>query len=81
MLPLQTLNLSVPGGVKSLPVRFDGTYIQPDAHYQVFITPGFNAGHFWVTRKTREGFELHFNKGPTADANVDVLVRRAARRR
>jgi len=76
MLPLQTLDLSVPGGVTSLPVRFDGTYIQPDAHYQVFITPGFNAGHFWVTRKTREGFELHFNKGPAADTHVDVLVRR-----
>ena len=76
MVPLQSFSRSVPKGANSLSVRFNQMASQPDAHYQVFITPGFDAGHFWVTHKTRKGFKLNFKNGPITDGTVDVMVRR-----
>jgi len=71
------LTVSIPRGQTTVHVGLEGTAVQPNGAYQVLVTPNFNAGGSWVTKKGRDGFDLHVERAPEQNgAAADVLVQR-----
>ncbi|MBI4025108.1 MAG: hypothetical protein HY360_09010, partial [Verrucomicrobia bacterium] len=58
----------------SVEVKLAGMAVQPDANYQVAVTPNFNAGGVWVSRKQRDSITVNFNHPAPPGATLDVLI-------
>ncbi len=73
-----SLTVQVPEGETSVAVALDGMRRQPDAGYQVTVTPGWRAGEVWVTDKRPDGFTVNAANPAPEGASLDVVVRRTA---
>ena len=72
-----SLTMPVPEGETSVAVALDGMHRQPDARYQVTVTPGWRAGEVWVTDKRADGFTVDSANPAPEGATLDVVVRRS----
>jgi hypothetical protein len=70
-------DLRVPIGTRQLKVELPPMERQPDGNYQVIVTPGFDAGNFWVSGREGRGFTINFAKAAPRGARVNVLIERA----
>ena len=73
-----SLTVPVAAGESSVAVTLEGLRRQPDANYQVTVTPGWRAGEVWVTDKRPEGFTVNAANPAREGATLDVVVRRSA---
>ena len=64
----------VPEGATSVEAPLAGLNEQADANYQVAVTPTFNAGGAWVSRKERNRVIINFANPAPAGAKLDVIV-------
>ncbi len=73
-----SLTVPVAVGETSVEVALAGVHRQPDAGYQVTVTPGWRAGEVWVTDKRPDGFTVSAANPAPEGASLDVIVRRSA---
>ena len=76
MSPTLVKTVKVPEGKQSNRVELSGMESQPGA-YQVFVTPNFDTGGFWISEKREHGFVIHFKNAAPARAEADLLIQRS----
>ncbi len=69
--------VAVAVGETSVHVPLEGLERQPDAAYQVSVTPNWRAGDVWATDRGPDGFTVNAENAAPEGATVDVIVRRA----
>ena len=69
--------VAVAVGETSVRVALVGLERQPDAAYQVAVTPNWRAGDVWATDRGPDGFTVNVENAAPEGATVDVIVRRA----
>lgn len=72
-----SLTVPVPVGESSVVVALTGLRRQPDARYQVTVTPGWRAGEVWVTDKRPDGLTVNVANPAPEGATLDVVIRRS----
>lgn len=72
-----SLTVPVEVGESTAAVVLTGLQRQPDANYQVLVTPGWRAGEVWVTDKRRDGFTVNLANPAPEGATLDVMIRRS----
>jgi len=77
MTPQATLSVDVTKGQSSVTVPLGGMAAQPDGNYQVYVTPGFDAGGAWVTKKRNDSVTVNFSRAPADASRADILIQRA----
>jgi len=70
-----SLTQRVPAGATSAAVPLTGMNRPVGTTYQVSVTPTWNAGAVWVSRKRNDGFTVNFANPAPNGATIDVLVK------
>lgn len=72
-----SLTTPIQAGKTTVTVPLKGLRKQPDARYQVHVTPRWRAGSIWVSSKEPSQFTVNFdNPAPTGGGSLDVLIQR-----
>lgn len=70
--------IAVEAGKRAITVPLKGLSAQPDAAYQVHITPSWRTGSVWVSNKQPSQFTVNVDEpAPAKDGSLDVLIHRA----
>jgi len=67
----------VPGGQQRMTVTFEGLAAQPNARYQVHVTPNWRAGSLWISDRQPTQFTAEFDHpSPSTGGSLDLLIQR-----